>query len=327
LLVSANGVKKNLAACLMLLLPMCGMAVAQRYPQRPIRMVVGLPPGGSTDVMARLVSGKLTERLGQQVVVDNRPGANGIIGIQLVVNSQPDGYTLIMAAGSFGTLSSLYPKLPFDLQKDLAPIALVGTSPYVVVVQPSLPMRTVADLIAYAKANPGKLNYAASTPGSLQRLSGELLKRTAGFDMLYVPYKGTGAMMPDLLGGRLHLVIDNVLILAPFIRNGTVRGLGVTSSKRSVLFPELPTLAETGVPGFHAVGWFGVFAAAKTPPAIIGRLHAETSSIMKDAEMRERLLAQGAEALSGTPDDLGRYLAREIEIWGKVVREASVKVE
>jgi tripartite-type tricarboxylate transporter receptor subunit TctC len=305
----------------------CDIATAQRYPQRPIRMVVGLPAGGSTDVMARLVSGKLSERLGQQVVVDNRPGANGIIGIQLVVNSQPDGYTLIMAAGSFGTLSSLYPKLPFDLQKDLAPIALVGTSPYVVVVQPSLPVRTVADLIAYAKANPGKLNYAASTPGSLQRLSGELLKRTGGFDMLYIPYKGTGAMMPDLLGGRLHLVIDNVLILAPFIRSGTLRGLGVTSSKRSILFADLPTLAETGLAGFHAVGWFGVFAAAKTPQNIISRLNAEISSIMTDAEMRERLLAQGAEPLSGTPDDLSRYLAREIEVWGKVIREAGVKVE
>ncbi|MGZ5174319.1 MAG: Bug family tripartite tricarboxylate transporter substrate binding protein [Burkholderiales bacterium] len=324
----ADIVKKNWAACLLLLsLTQCGLAMAQPYPQRPVRMVVGLPPGGSTDVMARLVSSKLSERLGQQVVVDNRAGANGIIGIQLVVNSQPDGHTLIMAAGSFGTLSSLYPKLPFDLQKDLAPIALVGTSPYVVVVQPPLPVRNVADLIAYAKANPGKLNYAASTPGSLQRLSGELLKRTAGFDMLYVPYKGTGAMMPDLLGGRLHLVIDNVLILSPFIRNGTLRGLGVTSSKRSALFPDLPTLAETGVPGFHAVGWFGVFTAAKTPPAIVIRLNAEISAIMKEADMRERLLAQGAEALSGTPDDLRRYLAREIETWGTLIREAGVKVE
>jgi tripartite-type tricarboxylate transporter receptor subunit TctC len=289
-------------------------------------MIVGLPAGGSTDVMARLVSSKLSERLGQQVVVDNRPGANGIIGIQLVVNSQPDGHTLIMAAGSFGTLSTLY-KLPFDLQKDLAPVALVATSPYVLAVQPSLPVRTVADLIAYGRANPGKLNYAASTPGSLQRLSGELLKRTGGFDMLYVPYKGTGAMMPDVLGGRLHLVIDNVLILAPYIRNGTLRGLGVTSAKRSILFPDLPTLAESGVPGFHAVGWFGVFAAGKTPQAIVNRLNSEISAIMQDAEMRKRLLAQGAEPLAGTPDDLRRYLAREIEVWGKVIREAGVKVE
>jgi tripartite-type tricarboxylate transporter receptor subunit TctC len=302
-------------------------AGAQTYPQRPIRMIVGLPAGGTTDIMGRLVSSRLSDRLGQQVVVDNRPGANGIIGIQLVVNAQPDGYTLIMAAGSFGTLSSLYPKLPFDLQRDLAPIAPVATSPYVLVVQSSLPVKTVSDLIAYAKANPGKLNFAASTPASLQRLSGELLKRTSGLDMLYVPYKGTGAMMPDVLGGRLHVVIDNVITLAPYIKNGTLRGLGVTSLKRSPVFPELPTLAEGGVPGFHAVGWFGVFGPAKTPQAIVKRLHAETTTIMKEPEMRERLLAQGAEPLYGSPEDLRAHLAREIEVWGKVVRDAGIKVE
>jgi tripartite-type tricarboxylate transporter receptor subunit TctC len=304
----------------------CSGAVAQGYPQRPIRMVIGLPPGGSTDIMGRIVAGKLSERLGQQVVVDNRPGANGIIGITLVVNSQPDGYTLIMAAGSWGTIGSLY-KLPFDVRKDLAPIALIGTSPYVLVVQPSLPVKTVADLIAHARANPGKLTFAGSTPGSLQRLAGELLKRTAGIDMLYVPYKGTGAVMPDLLGGRLDMAFDNVLILTPYIKKGQLRGLGVTSAQRSVVFPELPTLAETGVPGFHAVGWFGVFAAAKTPPSIVTRLNAEIAAFMKEPGMRERLLAQGAEPLSGPPDDLHNYLAREIEVWGRVIREAGIKVE
>jgi tripartite-type tricarboxylate transporter receptor subunit TctC len=301
-------------------------AWAQKYPVRPIRMVIGLPAGGSTDVMGRIVSAKLSERLGQQVVVDNRPGASGIIGIQLVVNSQPDGYTLIMAAGSWGTISSLY-KLPFDLQRDLAPIAFIGTSPYVLVVQPTLPVKTVSDLIAHARANPGKLTYAGSTPGSLQRLAGELLKRTAGIDMLYVPYKGTGAVMPDLLGGRLDAAFDNVLVLTPYIRKGQLRGLGVTSAKRSVVFPELPTLAESGVPGFHAVGWFGVFAAAKTPPSIVTRLNAEITALMKDPETRDRLLAQGAEPQPGSPDDLRKHLAREIEVWGKVIREAGIKGE
>lgn len=304
----------------------CGGAVAQNYPQRPIRMIVGLPPGGTTDIMARIVAAKLSERFGQQVVVDNRAGASGIIGIQLVVNSQPDGYTLIMSAGSWGTISTLF-KLPFDLQKDLAPIALIGTSPYVLVVQSALPVKTVPDLVTYAKANPGKLNFGASTPGSLQRLAGELLKRTAGFDMLYVPYKGTGAMMPDLLGGRLHVAIDNVLILTPFIRNGTLRALGVTSARRSVIFPELPTLSETGVPGFHAVGWFGVFGAAKTPQSIVSKLNIELSALMKEPDMRDRLLAQGAEPMTGSPDDLRKYLAREIEVWGKVIREAGIKAE
>jgi tripartite-type tricarboxylate transporter receptor subunit TctC len=308
----------------MLLAP--GIAPAQSYPQRPIRMIVGLPPGGTTDIMARIVSAKLSERMGQQVVVDNRTGASGIIGIQLVVNSQPDGYTLIMAAGSWGTLGTLY-KLPFDLQKDLAPIAPIGTSPYVLVVQSALPVKTLSDLTAYAKANPGKLNFGASTPGSLQRLAGELLKRTAGFDMLFVPYKGTGAMMPDLLGGRLHVAIDNVLILTPFIRNGTLRALGVTSARRSVIFPELPTLSETGVPGFHAVGWFGVFGAAKTPQTIVGKLNTELSALMKEPDLRDRLLAQGAEPMTGSPDDLRKYLAREIEVWGSMIREAGIKAE
>lgn len=304
----------------------CGSVYAQNYPQRPIRMVIGLPAGGSTDVMGRIIAARLAERFGQQVVVDNRPGASGIIGITLAVNSQPDGYTLIMAAGSWGTISTLY-KLPFDLQKDLAPVAFIGTSPYILVVQPRLPVQTVADLIAHARANPGKLSYAGSTPGSLQRLAGELLKRSAGIDMLYVPYKGTGAVIPDLLGGRLDAAIDNVLVLAPFIRKGQLRGIGVTGAKRSVVFPELPTLAETGLPGFNAVGWFGLFAAAKTPPPIITRLNTEISALLQEPQTRDRLLAQGAEPLPGSPADLRAHLAREIEVWSKVIREAGIKAE
>ncbi len=301
-------------------------AAAQSYPQRPVRMLVGLPAGGSTDIMARIVSAKLTERLGQQVVVDNRAGASGTIAIQLAVNSQPDGHTLIMAAGSWGTISTLF-KLPFDLQKDLAPVAFIGTSPYVLVAQATLPVKTMAELVAHAKANPGKLTIAGSTPGSLQRLAGELLKRTAGIDLLYVPYKGTGAVMPDLLGGRLDLAIDNVLVLAPYIRKGQLRALGVTSSKRSVVYPELPTLAETGMPGFHAVGWFGIFAAAKTPQPIVARLNTEIVALMKEPATRDRLLAQGAEPLPGPPDVLRKHLAGEIAKWGKVIREAGIKAE
>ena len=301
-------------------------AWAQGYQQRPLRMVIGLPAGGSTDVMGRIVAAKLTERLGQQVVVDNRPGASGIIGITLAVNSQPDGHTLIMAAGSWGTISTLY-KLPFDLQKDLAPIAFIGTSPYVLVAQAKLPVKTLSDLIGHAKANPGKLTIAGSTPGSLQRLAGELLKRTAGIDILYVPYKGTGAVMPDLLGGRLDLAIDNVLVLTPHIKKGVLRGLGVTSSKRSVVYPELPTLAESGMPGFHAVGWFGVFAAAKTPRPIVTRLNTEIVALMKEPATRDRLLVQGAEPLPGPPDVLRKHLAGEIAKWGKVIREAGITAQ
>ena len=300
---------------------------AQPYPQRPVRLVVAVVAGGSTDVMARVIGAKLGERIGQQVVIDNRPGGSSVIGAEIVARAQPDGHTLLMASGSFGTLPNLFKKLPFDMDKDFAPVSLIATSPYVLVVQPTLPVKSVSELIAYGKANPGKLNYAGSTPGSLQRLAGELLKRTGGFDMTYVPYKGTGQLMPDLLGGRLHVCFDNVLILTPYIRSNTLRALGVTSSKRSALFPELPTLAETGVPGFHAVGWFGIFSTGKTPQPVVDKLHTALVAIMKDPDMRERLIAQGAEPLGGSPADLRKYLAEEISKWGKVIRDANIKTD
>ena len=258
---------------------------------------------------------------------DNRPGGSSIIGSEIVARAQPDGHTLLMASGSFGTLPNLFSRLPFDMEKDFAPVSLIATSPYVLVVQPSLPVKSVTDLIQYGKANPGRLNYAGSTPGSLQRLAGELLKRSGGFDMTYVPYKGTGQLMPDLLGGRLQVCFDNVLILTPYIRSNTLRAIGVTSNKRSALFPELPTLAETGVPGFHAVGWFGVFSTGRTPQPVVDKLHTALVAVMKEPDMRDRLIAQGAEPLGGSPADLRKYLAEEISKWGKVIREAGIKAE
>ena len=300
---------------------------AQAYPQRPVRLVVAVAAGGSTDVMARLIGARLGARIGQQVVVDNRPGGSSIIGSEIVAKAPPDGHTLQMASGSFGTISSLFTKLPFDVRRDFAPVCLVATSPYVLVVQPSLPIKSVPDLIRYGKANPDKLNYAGSTPGSLQRLAGELLKRTAGFDMTYVPYKGTGPMLPDLLGGRLQAAIDNVLILTPYIRSNALRGIGVTSARRSALFPELPTIAENGVPGFHAVGWFGILSTGGTPQPVINKLSDALIAVMKEPDMRERLIKQGAEPLGGTPDQLQQYLAAEIAKWGKVIRDAGIKVE
>ena len=310
-----------------LLTLLAASASAQSYPQRPVRLVVAVAAGGSTDVMGRLFAAKLSERLGQQFVVDNRPGGSSMIGSEIVAKAQPDGYTLLMASASFGTIGAMFSRVPFDLQKDFAPVSLLATSPYVLVVQPSLPIKSVSDLVSYGKANPGKLNFAGSTPGSLQRLAGELLKRTAGFDMTYVPYKGTGQLMPDLLGGRLQVCFDNVLILTPYIRNNTLRGIGVTSSKRSALFPELPTIAETGVPGFHAVGWFGIFSTGKTPQPVINTLNSALVATMKDPDMRERLIKQGAEPLGGSPEELRQYLAGEISKWGKVIREAGIKAD
>ena len=249
------------------------------------------------------------------------------IGANLVAKSQPDGYTLLMAGGSFGIISSLYSKLPFDTATDFAPIALFATSPYVFVVHPSVPVNSMPDFIAYAKARPGQINFAGSTPGSVQRLSGELLKRMTGIDMLYVPYKGTGLLLPDLLGGRLQAAIDNVLEVVPYMKSGALHGLAVTSAQRSTVVPDLPTIAESGAPGFQSGGWFGVLAAAGTPAVIIKKLNAEIAGAMRQPDMRDRLLAQGAEPLAGPPDELKRLLAREREVWGKVIRDAGIREE
>ncbi len=301
-------------------------AIAQTYPQRPIRMLVGLPAGGSTDIMGRLIAAKLGERFGQQVVFENRPGASGIIAADIVARSQPDGHTLLMAGGSFGTISILYPQAP-DTAKDFAPIALFGTSPYLFVVHPGVPVKSMAEFIDYARARPGQLNFAGSTPAAVQRLSGELLKRMTGIDMLYVPYKGTGLLIPDLIGGRLNAAIDNVLVLVPHVKSGAVRALAVTAAKRSEVMPELPTIAESGVPGFQASGWFGILAAAKTPPAIVKTLNEAINAAMREPDFRARLLAQGAEPLTGPPDELAKLLTREREVWGKLIREAGIKAD
>lgn len=306
---------------------MAPLALAQDYPQRPIRMVVGYPPGGMNDILGRIVAAKLRERLHQQVVVDNRAGASGMIGADLVAKSQPDGYTLLTTGSSISTINSLYPKAPFNAAKDLEPIAWIASIPYIFVVPSSLPVMSMSDFIAYAKARPGKLNYAGSAPGTVQHLSGELLKRIMGIDMVYVPYKGTGAVMPDLLSGRLQVAIETVLIMVPHIKSGALRGLGVTSAKRSAVIPELPTIAEAGVPDFQAIGCMAVFAAAKTPPQIVRKLNAEIAAFMKEPELRDRLLALGVEPVSGPPDILRNRLARDMEVWGKVIREVGLKAD
>lgn len=302
-------------------------ALAQDYPQRPIRLLVGFTPGGSTDLVGRLVAAKLSERLGQQVVVDNRAGASGIIAAEIVSKSQPDGYTLLVSGSSISIVGSLYKNATFDVQRDLEPLALVATTPYVMAVHPSTGVKTVAELIAYAKARPGKISWGASTPGTVQHLSGEMFKRMVGIDIVFIPYKGTGAMLPDVLGGRLQLAVDNILVLTPHIKLGALNALAVTTAKRTPILPDAPSLAEAGVTGFDTSGWFSMYSTPKTPAAIIRKLNTEILAIVNQPDVRERLLTFGATPLPGTPDDLKRQLAREVPAWRKVIAEAGLKAE
>ena len=288
---------------------------------------MGFTPGGSTDLVGRLLAAKLAERLGQQVVVDNRAGASGIIAAQIVSHAQPDGYTLLISGSSISIVGSLYTQSKFDVERDLEPLALVATSPYVMVAHPSLGVKTVPELIAYAKSRSGQISYGASTLGTVQHLSGEMFKRLAGIDMVFIPYKGTGAMLPDIIGGRLQLAIDNVLVLAPHVKIGALQALAVTTAKRTPIMPEVPSLAESGVPGFDTSGWFSMYCTPKTPPQIVMKLNAEILAILGLPEVRERLLTFGATPLPGTPADLRRQLAREVPAWRKVIRDAGLKAE
>lgn len=301
------------------------LSAAQDSGRRPIRLIIGFPPGGTTDVMGRIVAAKLLERYGQQVVVDNRPGV--FIGASIVAHSPADGQTLFMGTSGFSTVGSLYSKVPFDSVKDFEPIVPLATTPHVIAVHPSVPVKSVGELIGYAKAQPSALLYAASAPGSAQHLAGELFKRMNGIELLYVPYKGTGGSLTDLLSGRLQLGIDNVVVMVPHIKRGALRGLGVTGSKRSAVMPELPTIAEASATEFQAIGWFGLFAPARTPARIVKKLNAEITAVMEEPEVRERLLAFGAEPVSGSPDDLRRLLAQEIAKWSKVIREAGIRFD
>ena len=320
-------------ACRVLAVVMVGIFVlplasfGQDYPQRPIRLIVGYPPGGTTDIVARIMATKMAERLNQQVVVDNRPGASGLIGGSIVVKSQPDGYTLFITGASAAITVSLYAKPPYDVTKDLMPVGFAASTPYVMVVHPSVNARTLQDFVAYAKANPDKLQYGASSPGTTQHLTGESLKRHFGFQMLYVPHKGTGPMIPDVLAGRLQVAIDNVLALNPHLRSGALRALVVTTAKRTAMLPDVPTIAESGMPGFDASGWFGFFAPLKTPLSVRDKLAQTIIAIMQDQETRRQMIKIGADPVYGGPDELRKLLLNNVAIWRKVITEAGLKVE
>jgi len=304
------------------------LAQAPAYPSKPIRLVVPFPPGGATDILAREVGQKLTEAWGQSVIVDNRPGAGGNIGAELVAKAAPDGYTLLMGTvGTHAINASLYAKLPYDHIKDFAPVILVAGVPNVLVVNPALPVGTVGELIAYAKANPGKLNFASSGNGTSIHLSGELFKVMAGVDMTHVPYKGSAPAVQDLIAGQVQLMFDNLPPSLPQIKAGKLRALAVTSATRAAALPDVPTMAESGLPGFEASSWFGILAPAGTPSTIVAKLNAEVAKWLATPEAKEKLSKQGANAAGGSPDDFARHIAAETTKWAKVVKDSGAKVD
>jgi len=304
------------------------VARADAYPVKPIHLVVPFPPGGSLDVVARAIGQKLTEAWGQPVIIDNRPGAGGNIGADFVAKSAPDGYTILEGALSTHAVNvTLYGKLPYDPIKDFAPITLVAVTPNVLVVNPSLPVNSVAQLIAYAKANPDKLSFGSGSNGSAGHLAGELFKREAGVDMLHVPYKGGAPALQALLAGDTQLMFDNLANSTPQLKAGKLKALAVTTAKRSALAPDLPTLSETGLPGFDIYTWWGFLAPAGTPNEIVAKWNAEVTRILNTPNMRAFFAQQGAEASPTTPEQFSALIRSEIPKYAKIVKESGAKVD
>ncbi len=300
---------------------------AQSYPNRSIRLVVPYAPGSTTDTLARLLGAKLTEALGQQVVIDNRAGAAGNIGTDIVAKAIPDGHTLVVVPGSHAINPSLYPKLPFDPIKDFSTVALIASAPLLIAAHPGLAASSMRDLIALAKAKPGEIRYASGGSGSPSHLSMELLKSMAGIDLVHVPYKGGGSVLTALLSGEVQLTPSGVLVLLPLARAGRIKLLATTGSKRLAAAPEVPTVAESGVPGYAVTGWWGVLAPAGTPRPIVQRLNGAIVRALQSTDLRERLAADGIEPAGGTPEAFAEHLRREITIWSKVVRESGARAE
>jgi len=300
-------------------------AQAQNYPSRTVRIVAPIAPGGAADILSRMIAQKLYESWGQMVQVDNRPGAGGIIGSEIVAKAPPDGYTLLMAFTSHVTNPSLQPKLPYDTLSDFAPVSMVAVVPSVLIVHPSLPVWSVKELIVFAKRRPGELNYGSAGTGSATHLAALLFSSMTGIIMEHVPYKGGALALNDLLGGQVSLMFGSAASSMAYIRSGRLRPLAVTSAGRSAALPQLPTMAEAGLPGFEAMAWFALLAPAKTPGAVINKLNSEVVAILQHPDMKERLHGLGAEVMPSSPAALNDYIRAEIVKWGKVIRQLGVK--
>ena len=306
----------------------CATAVAQTtYPARPVRFIVPSAAGGGTDIIARAISLKLAESLGQPFVVENRPGAGQMIGIELAAKSPADGYTILMAASTLAINPIMYMKVPYDPQRDFAPITQAATLANVIVVHPSLPVKSIAELIAYAKQRPGQLNFASAGIGTSPQMSIELLKSMAGIDMVHIPYKGTAPGVVDLLAGQVLVMAPNLLTALPHIKAGKLRALAVTSVRRSEGLPDVPTVAESGLAGYDSTQWYGVLAPAGTPKEIVARLHEAIVHALRDPEVGKRLAADGAEAVGSGPEEFAAFIKSETEKWARVATAAGIKPE
>jgi tripartite-type tricarboxylate transporter receptor subunit TctC len=304
------------------------LAAAQSFPSRPVKMIVPFPPGGGTDILARPLAQKLSEKWGQPVVIENRGGAGGNIGVKAAADAEPDGYTIILGVqGTHAVNPSLYANPGFDTLRDFAPLTLVANTPNILVVHPSVPAKTVAELIAYAKANPGTLNYATPGNGTPSHLATEMFKSMAGVDLTHVPYKGSGPALTDMLGGQTQVWIANAPVVLPFIKTGKLRALATTSAKRPAIAADIPTLQEAGLAGYEADTWYGLFAPAKTPKAILDKLHADIVEALRSPEIRETYAAQGAEVVANGREEFTAKVRDDLAKWKKVIADLKLRID
>ena len=308
------------------MLALCATPYAQDYPAKTVRIIVPFAPGGSNDIVGRILAAHLGDRLGRQFVIDNRGGAGGLVGTEMVWKSAPDGYTLLVISVAFPMNAAIY-KLPYDPMKAFTPVVLLGTGTNGLAVHPTLPAKNVRELIALAKARPGQLQYSSAGVGTFQHLSSEMFKSMAGINILHVPYKGGGPATIDLIAGQVQMSIGSLIVILPHQRNNKIRIIGTGGAKRAAVLPDVPTIAESGVPGYEANNWWGVMAPAGTPDAVVRKLNTESNAVMMLPETRKRLAAEGAESLNVTSEQFAKHISAEMAKWGKVTKDANIRAE
>jgi len=317
----------SLVFSVMMLVSVSSSTLAQGFPNKPMRIIVNAPAGGPSDILARLIGQKLTENLGQPVVIDNRAGAGGVIGTEAVATAAPDGYTLLIPNTSHTINPSLYSKLPYDPVKDFAPVTMIVVQPFIILVHPSVPAKSVQELIALAKSKPGQINYASAGIGLASHLAVEVFKSMAGINMTHIPYKGQAPATTDLLGGQVSVLFGAIPVALPHVKSGKLRALAITSSRRSPAMPDLPTVAESGLPGYEVMSWYGFLAPAKTPKEIVAKLYVEITKALRAPDVAERITAMGFEPVGSSPEQFAAQIKEEIPKWAKVVKECGARAD